>query len=323
MRWAALACLAAVAGLPSAARADDLAKVSCRDRGKVVYLANVRQPAVAAATAEALASFPGALCVALGAEPPPESSAPGAAGDIASVLGGATAASPQTTGTSGLDAALRALRGDAMRVAVPAAAPTPVPATSPAEGVVYRAVNYDAMQPQRPDWARLAVYSDADAEVALADWDRIVAADPATFAALTPDVRVSDGAVLLGAGPVPVAERAPFCLAASALSLDCRFGDAPRRPETAEALDMADAAPGPAMSPRVPDLDEEVDVACPGATAGHLACWASPYALAEADALPRPEARPTEAPVAAPRNPGPATPASARRRGRGARLAGR
>ncbi len=283
MGWVGVACLAAATAWAGTAAAEGLARVSCRDSGRVVYLANVAESAVPAATAAALAEFPGALCVSLGPEPPPEAPVPGAPGDIASVLSGATAAPPQTTGASGLDAAIRALRGDAIHVAVP----TPVPATPPVgEGVVVRALNFDAMQPPRADWARLGVYKGADADVALADWDRITSADPATFASLTPDIRVVDGAAMLGAGPVPPGGRESFCLAAEALSLDCRFGAPPPAPEAEEALAMAGMGTDPGSCPRVDALDAEADVASPGAAVGHLACWVSPYALDEADALP-------------------------------------
>ncbi len=267
------------------ARADDLTKVTCRAGRKVVFVANVRLADVQASTSAALADFPDALCVALGAAPPPDptlpASMPGPGGDLAALVSGATAPSGLTTGTSGLDTALRALRGEAVRVAAPS--PTlPAPSAPPPRvGIVFKSVDYASVRPLSPGWARLSVYKDGSVEDALADWDRIVGADPGTFGSLTPDLREQDGYVLLSAGPVADAERTDLCAAAEVQGLDCGFGPEAGSPSNADMGSFLALAGDPhpsAMSPRRGPDALEAEEAAPGATLDRHQCWSSAWA---------------------------------------------
>ncbi len=299
---------AALLALPcaGAASADDTLRVTCRQASKVVFVGDVARADVGRTTSSVLVDFPSALCVSLGAEtpdPPGAAMPPFASGPVDSL--------PLSTGATGLDTALRALRGDPIVVA-PAAPPAPPAPVAPR--VEYRAVNYGALAPSAPGWARLAVYSQGTADDALSEWERVVAADPLSFADMTPDIVEGEGYVMLSAGPVAGSERGAFCLAAASEGLDCRFaagtpdGDGPSMDAF---LAYAGATPAREESPRRDAWETEAEGLAPGSVAAGQACWPSRLAL-DASAAASVASPPAVAQRTATEAPAP-TPAAARR----------
>ena len=130
-------------------------------RGRTVHLERYPGEVPAGASETALHRNPGATCITLA---PTDTNAPTAliAPDTALPVSTGVAADPQV----GLGAALRVLRGEAIGTA------ESVTETRPSSS------DPKSMRPKSANWVRLAIYRSKDPMDALADWQRILIAEP-------------------------------------------------------------------------------------------------------------------------------------------------
>lgn len=256
-RTFACALLLLVAG-GAAAQERQIWTVTCTKAGRTVYRERIADRPSQVKELEVGRLNPGAVCIVLAPE-----EAGGVPADLAAALQqsrpGATlgpvlsfaspAALPQD---AGIDAALRALKGDGLPVAprLPAASMATQPGAEPERlGVEILTPPETTPADARPgasDWVRLALYKDASEDDAVADWARIVSAAP-SMGAYTPNLApAGEGYLMLAVGPVRPREAAPLCLEAAALGLDCIPGSGPPSvPGPAPVLDaLARSYPG-------------------------------------------------------------------------------
>lgn len=284
-RSTAIAVLLCALGAAGQARAEDGMTVACTLNGRIVHLERLPPGGNKAREQEIIQQNASAMCVFLAAQP--ASGMP--------LLPETVNAPPGTaTPAGGLDAALRALRGEKLGFASPgspAPGPAPDPTASapkpPQWALEKKPQDPSAMRPVSPDWIRLAVYTGAKREDAIADWRRIVLAEP-VFASLLPSItESSDGPMMLSAGPVPRASMDAVCVAAAGLGLDCLPGPGePSRPSGASldgARFLQATFPGLLPEPETPDMSprrERIALGLEPVADGRLAgttCWRSPW----------------------------------------------
>jgi len=273
--WGAAALLAIAMLSAPESRAEGWTLL-CTDKGRTVHLERYPGEVPAGASETALHRNPGATCITLA---PTETNAPAAL--IARDPGMEASTGISTDPQIGLGAALRVLRGEAIGTAesVTEARPT---SSDP-----------KSMRPKSANWVRLAIYRSKDPMDALADWQRILIAEP-HLAYLVPSVtQTNDGWLMLSAGPITDRiERDGLCLAAGHLDLDCIRGEeevtnAAHEAKTA-AIALAKTWPAlvsswnpPAECQLVPGIEREAEVYQPGRRQG-LRCWRTPFDPPEA-----------------------------------------
>lgn len=206
MRFPALPLLAALLawGPALTSPADASWTVTCSQGGRIVYLEEMAESASPRRESEIVNRFPDGTCVFLSGAPP--------LGLVPSAVTGSSDAS--------LDAALRAISGMPVGIAAPEE-----PARIRVPGIhVDLTPDPAGLAPASASWVRLAVYRDVAHTDAIADWRRIIAAEPA-FRRLTPAItETNDGYMMLSVGPVSGPSRERVCLAAARLGVDCMPG---------------------------------------------------------------------------------------------------
>ena len=223
--------------LPAVAQERAPWLVTCTKAGKVLYRERLAERPSPTRESEIYGRYVGATCVVLA--PEDGTAVADVPSDLREVLEGfkpgVTPAGPRKGPSgSGIDAALRVLRGEevpigspVVRERTPAAKPERLGvevALDPGEEAKADAPPPDA-KPPSPAWVRLSLYKGIEEEDVIADWRRILAADP-TFARFSPLVsEVGAGYLMLAAGPVRGKDRAGLCAAAAEMRLDCEPGD--------------------------------------------------------------------------------------------------
>ena len=278
--------------LAGPATASDLWTATCSKNGRPVFQAKMPKADLDAQRFTLPDKYPDATCVFLGPEEPgltilaPPDSIDGP-DPVAAPLPGHQKSIP-VTGATGLDAALKALRGTrvAPRLTEFKAAPA-VPAYAEPEkpSVVFKVTDYATMKPSDTAWVRLGIYRGAAPSDVMADWRRMIAAEPAVFASLTPAIDDSSGdAIMLVAGPVPPGERDDVCAAAYKAGADCLFGGEVQDSTTSDIVFGTVQTSAPACVRESGSiLAGKVDA--PSATLARGMCWRSPFALAMSDAF--------------------------------------
>lgn len=273
--WGAAALLTIVLLCAQSARADGWTLL-CTDKGRTVHLERFPGDVPAGASETALHRNPGATCITLA---PTDENAPAALvpPDPAMAISTGVSTDPQV----GLGVALRVLRGEAIGTAERAMETRPT-SSDP-----------KSMRPKSANWVRLAIYRSKDPMDALADWQRILIAEP-NLAYLVPSVtQTNDGWLMLSAGPITDSiERDGLCLAAGHLDLDCIRGE--EDPENAAqeakaaAIALSKTWPAlvngwnpPAQCQLVPGIEREAEMYQPGRRQG-LSCWRTPFDPPEA-----------------------------------------
>jgi hypothetical protein len=252
---------------------------SCIKQGRVLYRERFAAKPTPEREAENARRYPGAMCIVLA----PDDGAAYAASNLDEALrqsrpGAVPIAASGLDGIGnalGFDAAIRAIRGEAIPVA-PASPPPASSAASARPGIEIEAPPEAAsVRPASDRYVRLALYDEGSVEDVMADWQR-VSTEATELAMFSPSLtRTAEGLTMLSVGPVSSVERKSLCLAAVVLGLDCMPGlsSAPEGVEDALASlersypGLVRGVPAPAMSMRAVGLPSPVD--------GTLSCHAS------------------------------------------------